>query len=418
MSTNIPRITQKIFAQNAAEDDLLQFGSVLSGNATPSTSIAETQTEAYQTGWRSAVISDRNYPTLGEMNAVQQVPTQQLAYLFQKGVPEWDENTTYFSNVSYCQVNGVLYQSVSDNNIGNNPTTDNGTNWIIADLSNKLTNCILSAPNGVATYSGANLTIKSGLKVLLSNGFNSDGTLNNVELTFSSDETTVMSSTGYVFAFQDSSIIPGDVHFSRATAYYEQEEEPEDTVQSIRLWYKPSENQFYYRWSGGSINSWTAIPACLLGYCTTNDDNSAITSLTTYQPVELAKQQDLDGQVQFINKTIADGVTIKAGASKSFSLSSILPNNGCLYEMNVYCIGTSTTSASGDGVYIYASTNSNPPVVFGRNRIWNNVQCNIGSTSIMYAKATDSITFTQSNSSGISNPAEIDVSIRSIRKVG
>lgn len=175
MSTNIPRITQKIFAQNAAEDDLLQFGSVLSGNATPSTSIAETQTEAYQTGWRSAVISDRNYPTLGEMNAVQQVPTQQLAYLFQKGVPEWDASTTYFANVSYCQVNGVVYKSLTDNNIGNNPTTDSGTNWIIADFSNKLTNCILAAPQRIKLelVDGV-LTLKAGSIVVVPDGFEED----------------------------------------------------------------------------------------------------------------------------------------------------------------------------------------------------------------------------------------------------
>ena len=347
MSTNIPRITQKIFAQNAAEDDLLQFGSVLSGNATPSTSIAETQTEAYQTGWRSAVISDRNYPTLGEMNAVQQVPTQQLAYLFQKGIAEWDASTTYFANVSYCQVNGVIYKSLTDNNIGNNPTTDNGTNWIIADLSNKITNCILSAPNGVATYSGANLTLKSGLKVLLSNGLNSDGTLNNLELTFSSDETTIMSSTGTVFAFQDSSIIPGDVYFSRATAYYEQEEEPEDTAQSIRLWYKPSENQFYYKWGSGSINSWTKTPACVLGYCTLNDDNSAITSLTTYQPVELAKQQDLDGMWVYKNKTLFENQILTQTYNTTFDLSDYLPNDGNIYEILLtYMARTSPTAGS------------------------------------------------------------------------
>lgn len=358
MSTNIPRITQKIFAQNAAEDDLLQFGSVLSGNATPSTSIAETQTEAYQTGWRSAVISDRNYPTLGEMNAVQQVPTQQLAYLFQKGIAEWDASTTYFANVSYCQVNGVIYKSLTDNNIGNNPTTDNGTNWIIADLSNKITNCILSAPNGVATYSGVNLTLKSGLKVLLSNGLNSDGTLNNLELTFSSDETTIMSSTGTVFAFQDSSIIPGDVHFSRATAYYEQEEEPEYTVSSIRLWYKPSENQFYYRWGGGSINTWTKIPACVLGYCTLNDDNSAITSLTTYQPVELAKQQDLDGMWVFTTKTmISSPTSIKPEGRLTFDLSDYLPADGNMYEV-LFTVSILTGTTSGNSLNLFI-TNDN-----------------------------------------------------------
>lgn len=415
MSTNIPRITQKIFAQNAAEDDLLQFGSVLSGNATPSTSIAETQTEAYQTGWRSAVIPNRNYPTLGEMNAVQQVPTQQLAYLFQKGIAEWDASTTYFANVSYCQVNGVLYQSVSDNNIGNNPTTDNGTNWIIADLSNKITNCILSAPNGVATYSGNTITVKAGLKVLIPNGRNADKTLKNVEYTVSEDKTVspaISTTPRYFGLLKLDTYEDYDVFWVLQSNYYESTQEP-SLKSTTSLWINPDTK--VAKW-GTTETGWQNCTAIVLGayYC----DNSAITSLIPYQPVELAKEQDLDGQVQFINKTIADGVTINAGASKSFSLSSILPNDGCLYEMNVYCIGTSTTSKSGDGVFIYAYTNSNPTVVFGRNRIWNNVQCYIGSTLIIYAKATDSITFSQSNASGVRNPVEIDVTIKSIRKVG
>lgn len=222
--------------------------------------------------------------------------------------------------------------------IGSLPTVNNNNqlDYVNNNFLNKtqITNCILEAPNGVATYSGANLTVKSGLKVLFSNGFNSDGTLNNVEFTFSSDETIVMSSTGYVFAFQDSSIIPGDVHFSRATGYYEQENEPEYTVSSIRLWYKPSENQFYYRWGGGSINSWTKIPACLLGYCTTNEDGSAITSLTPYQPVEIAKEQDLDGNLIWRPDSSELYIGNMSGKQRlTIDLSDIIPNDGNIYML-------------------------------------------------------------------------------------
>lgn len=337
MSTNIPRITQKIFAQNAAEDDLLQFGSVLSGNATPSTSIAETQTEAYQTGWRSAVISDRNYPTLGEMNAVQQVPTQQLAYLFQKGIAEWDENTTYFSNVSYCQVNGVLYQSVSDNNIGNNPTTDNGTNWIIADSSNKLTNCILSAPNGVATYSGTQITIKSGLRFIPINGRNADGTLNSVTETLSEDivATAALNGTRFIVlqdtgsGWQYSNILPSNIAF--------QTSEPSS---GVGLWIDPN-TYIAKSASSSSPGEWTTCKAAIIGVFTAN--TSAITSLTPYQPVELAKQQDLDGMWVKKDLTLISGnTTLNSSDSKTYDLSDYFPTKNNVYEIIILMTGVGT----------------------------------------------------------------------------
>lgn len=329
MSTNIPRITQKIFAQNAAEDDLLQFGSVLSGNATPSTSIAETQTEAYQTGWRSAVISDRNYPTLGEMNAVQQVPTQQLAYLFQKGVPEWDASTTYFANVSYCQVNGVIYKSLTDNNIGNNPTTDSGTNWIIADFSNKLTNCILSAPNGVATYSGLNITVKQGLKVLIPNGRNDDKTLKNIEYAFDND--TIFKNTATLNdRISGVFIIPstGEVFLPLARNIFSglSANKSSLSVTMQTLYYATDENLWYEKTSS---SDWEVINGILLGTCEIKSNN--FISLFSYQPVSLAKEQDLDGNwtPKFLEVTTATAIN-----RYTYDLSNYLPNDGNIYEVS------------------------------------------------------------------------------------
>ena len=129
MATNLPRVTAKIFAENAAEKDIAQYGSVISGSAVFTSDISQIQQlPAFTTGWRAAVISDRNYPTLPEMNGLQKTFSQQIAYTLQKGMPEWDAGTTYYANTSFCQVNGVWYQSLTDNNIGNNPLTDE-TNW-------------------------------------------------------------------------------------------------------------------------------------------------------------------------------------------------------------------------------------------------------------------------------------------------
>lgn len=117
----IPRVTAKIFAGKAQEDDLGQFGSALTGTKITNTDISVLQAlPAYEEGWRSAVISERNYPTLQEMNSVQRIASQQIAYTLQNGMPEWDEGTTYYTN-QFCRVGTNFYFSKIDNNIGNNP---------------------------------------------------------------------------------------------------------------------------------------------------------------------------------------------------------------------------------------------------------------------------------------------------------
>ena len=128
MSSNLPRVTQYIFGENAGEN-IGQFGSALAGQGVPTGDIAQIQAlPAWAGGWNSAVISERDYPPLEEMTGIQKVETQQIAYIFQKGIPEWDEGTTYFANTSFCQINGIVYRSLTDNNLGNNPETDS-TNW-------------------------------------------------------------------------------------------------------------------------------------------------------------------------------------------------------------------------------------------------------------------------------------------------
>ena len=178
MSTNekLPRVTSKIFASNAAEGDIGQFGSALTGTKVNTDDISIIQgLPAYETGWRGAVVSDRNYPTLQEMNGLQKTFSQQIAYILQNGMPEWDAGTTYFTD-QFCRVGSMFYVSLQDNNLGNNPTTTTGF-WQVwnpaegtyanTDLSNlsatgqavidsklsdtQLSNCILSLTEGSIT---------------------------------------------------------------------------------------------------------------------------------------------------------------------------------------------------------------------------------------------------------------------------
>lgn len=128
-NTNLPRVTQKIFAQDATTE-IGQFGSAKIGNPLPTGDIEQIQAlPAWSQGWDAAVISNRNYPPLEEMTGVQKVLSQQIAYLLEKGVAEWDSGTTYFQN-DMARVGIKVYYSTTDNNLENNPETDT-TNWTL-----------------------------------------------------------------------------------------------------------------------------------------------------------------------------------------------------------------------------------------------------------------------------------------------
>ncbi len=144
----LPRVTAKVFASNAADTDIGQFGSALTGSKVTTSNISEIQAlPAYETGWRGAVISNRDFPTLQEMNGLQKTFSQQIAYILQEGVPEYDTGTTYYKG-GWCK--GLedevisLYESLVDDNLGN-PLTDE-TKWKKVEFSASGTSLPLGAP--------------------------------------------------------------------------------------------------------------------------------------------------------------------------------------------------------------------------------------------------------------------------------
>lgn len=132
MTENLPRVLQNIFGENAMQGNkIAQFGSVIAGAPLYTGDIEEIQALQYwQNGWVGATFSDKRYPTSEETTGINKVVTQQLKYLFQKGIPEWHIDEVYYKN-SYCQVNGAVFLSLTDDNIGHNPVGDS-VNWIEA----------------------------------------------------------------------------------------------------------------------------------------------------------------------------------------------------------------------------------------------------------------------------------------------
>lgn len=126
----LTRYKQKIFGSTGIGSNPEQFKK-FGGYAASDTSNAANPTvmqslSAWLTGWFDEIDGD-GFPAMEDMNSFCYVSTYQLAYLFEKGVAEWDSTTTYYAG-SYVQVAGVLYKSLTNSNTGNDPTSDT-TNW-------------------------------------------------------------------------------------------------------------------------------------------------------------------------------------------------------------------------------------------------------------------------------------------------
>lgn len=201
----LTRKTQKIFCGSADNDQLAVFGSMATGTPVYTNDVEQLQgNAAYNQGWEAATLEDKA-PFMEEMNGIQYSTSYQLAYLLQQGIAEWDSNTTYYTHSFVSFNDGNIYQSLQDNNIGNNPSSStaywkqlnlNAANIDLSNLSatgethflnkTQLTNCILSVEELVkvepyAQTGSSLLRLKKGSIVYVS----TNGTFN--EVTIQSD---------------------------------------------------------------------------------------------------------------------------------------------------------------------------------------------------------------------------------------
>ena len=131
----LTRKTQKIFADSAAASQITAFGSIKANSPNPPVYSKDPdviQSNEFMQGWSGATQYDYA-PYRQDMNAIQNLVTRQLAYLFQAGIPEYDPATEYYANCSFCQYNGNLYLCIQDA-LNKNPSTE-PTYWKLFDLS-------------------------------------------------------------------------------------------------------------------------------------------------------------------------------------------------------------------------------------------------------------------------------------------
>ena len=223
--------------------------------------------------------------------------------------------------------------------LGNNliaPNQSNAANKSLSNLSSdgekhflnktQISNCILEAPNGVITYSGNTVTLKAGVKVLIPNGRNSDGTLNNIEITTQSDTTYTIQSyqanRNHQPIFIDNM---GNLQYSDISSnnYFITDSSTSGTYDAN---YSPKTNLM--KRTHGTAGSWETVQYCYIGWMSI-DSNLNITSVHIEQPIRLFTSADssyMSGMGmpsdKYINLTFgASGSQYTAPASGWFCLT-------------------------------------------------------------------------------------------------
>jgi hypothetical protein len=132
----LPRVKQNIFGSTGGTGEFGAFGSDSLGAAVTTKDLATIQSlPPYAQGLFAATNNANEPPRIQDINGLYLLFSSQLAYYFQNGMPEWEAGTSYYAVVSYCQRNGVLYRSVTNDNVNHDPATDDGTYWEAGDES-------------------------------------------------------------------------------------------------------------------------------------------------------------------------------------------------------------------------------------------------------------------------------------------
>ncbi len=163
----IARKTQKIFGNNNPTK-IGQFGSAQLGAPTVSTDLDVIQAlAAYEEGWNDAVISGERRPALEEFNGLKFLTDSQIAYLFQEGIPEYDNGTLYFIN-SIVKESGTtkVYKSLIDDNIAQVLT--NPTKWeLLGDLKLATKEVIINKLSDFPPDDGTKIILETGISYII-----------------------------------------------------------------------------------------------------------------------------------------------------------------------------------------------------------------------------------------------------------
>lgn len=143
----------RAFASNAQGLERTLFG-----ETTQADDLTSQVTASFLRGW--GIVGASEHPSLEDFNAAMYALSQFIAYQHQTGVPEWHAEQEYYIG-SMCIHGGESYQSLENNNVGNEPpsakwtpilTSKNGlSNLGLGDGSGRLINVRTFTASGTYT---------------------------------------------------------------------------------------------------------------------------------------------------------------------------------------------------------------------------------------------------------------------------
>ena len=146
----------------------------------------------------------------------------------------------------------------------------------------QITNCILEAPNGVATFDGLTIKAKQGLKLLIPNGRNEDGTLNNIERIVEQETPRTLGvgeQARYMFWIETNDGTTGSLQ-PWGGQYVVSDNQPNAATGIYIMWYNPKTNKYMKSDNGGEFVN---IVALYIGIC---KKVAGETSITIFEPIQ------------------------------------------------------------------------------------------------------------------------------------
>lgn len=250
-------------------------------------------------------------PERADFNGLFYLSTDQKVYLQNGGVITFSEDVSnaiggypkgavldYIDNFGHYS---KVLSLIDDNtyNFVTNPNYIDDSHWKILlseslMLTSKITNCILEAPNGVVSLNSdkTSVVIKQGLKVLMPNGRNADGTLKNVEYTIPEDITINFNFVGTNIFFYLILKNDGTAYFRDIKNSYNTTVAPTTSATGYLNWYNPETN--ITKVSSNTGESWELSIEAKIAIGFTGTIAGKITFLTPYNTFRAVDYNDTE----------------------------------------------------------------------------------------------------------------------------
>lgn len=186
----------------------------------------------------------------------------------------------------------------------------------------QITNCMLEAPNGIATYSGTTVTVQAGTNYLFPNGRNSNNTLQNTNFTAASNITGTMSGStaGTFVVFVTSEL---ELIFANQSNYFITNTQPTALNDSTTagVWFNPQTNLIYQCAATASTPSWSTFEGAICA--TLSYDGSTITAFNPTYPIELSNKLN----ITLDNVTLTTKETVNTWGNYDYTAGIVVPKN-------------------------------------------------------------------------------------------